>query len=61
MNKREISVNTPPKGSVNGGYAVGTTKIQLICFQLFQLYKMQQIGVAGTQKQWLFPVWLSKC
>lgn len=56
MNKRQIRVNTPPKGSVNGGYAVGITKIQLISFYLFQSYKMQQIGVTSTQSEWLLPV-----
>lgn len=61
MNKREIRVNTPSKCSVNGSYAVGTTKMQLISFYLFQLDKMQQIGVASMQRERLLPVWLSKC
>lgn len=61
MNKREIRVNAPSKCSVNGRQAVGTIKIQFISFYLFQLDKMQQIGVASMQRGWLLPVWLSKC
>lgn len=61
MNKRETRVNTPPKCSVNCRYAVGTVKIKLISFYLFQLDKMQWIGMASTQREWLSPVWLSKC
>lgn len=61
MNRRESRANTPPKGSVNGGYTVGSIKIQLTSFNLFQLHKMQQIGVASAQREWLLPACLSKC
>lgn len=40
MNKREIRVNSPSKCSVNGRYAVGIIKIQLIYFYSFELDKM---------------------
>lgn len=61
-NKRENRVNTlSSKCPVNCRYAVGTAKIKLISFYLFQLEKMQWIGMASTQRKWLSPVWLSKC